>query len=140
MNVGYWMPHIQRQWLHNNLPLVLQGLWCMVKHVRQMLQSLPKHLAQTKEIQYKIGQDFKIVIANFVFFDNYCKRLLSGRKTGHQAASQPAFDILLIFPDFLRSFFFLVWAQPPALSAKMPKILSLTSFGTTCEETCVPSL
>ena len=32
----------------------------------------------------KIGQDFKNVISNFAcFFDCYCQRLISGRKTGH---------------------------------------------------------
>ena len=32
----------------------------------------------------KIGQDFKNIIYNFaVFFDSYCQRLVSGRKTGN---------------------------------------------------------
>ena len=31
----------------------------------------------------KIGQGFKNVISNFVFFDSYCQRLISGRKTGY---------------------------------------------------------
>ena len=32
----------------------------------------------------KIGQDFKNIIPSFAcFFDSYCQRLISGRKTGH---------------------------------------------------------
>ena len=35
--------------------------------------------------RYKeIGQDFKDIMHNFgCFFDNYCQRLISGRKTGN---------------------------------------------------------
>ena len=35
-----------------------------------------------------------------VIFDYYCKRFISGRKTGHQAP--PSFNLFLIFPNFLR--------------------------------------
>ena len=38
----------------------------------------------------KIGQDFKNIISNFAwFFDSYCQRLISGRKTGTRLRLHP---------------------------------------------------
>ena len=48
----------------------------------------------------KIEQDFKNKF-NFVFFDGYCQRLISGRRTERCAASPTTFGIFLIFPVLL---------------------------------------
>ena len=34
---------------------------------------------------------------------SYCRGLVSGRGTGHWTASSPAFDIFLMFPNFVGS-------------------------------------
>ena len=43
-----------------------------------------KNIWHKVKIYNKIGQDFKNIISNFAcFFDSYCQRLISGRKTGN---------------------------------------------------------
>ena len=39
-----------------------------------------------------------------VLFDCYCPSSTPGKETGHYAMPQPKFEILLIFPDFLKSY------------------------------------
>ena len=66
------------------------------------LQSWAKYLEQNREPS-KTVQEKKVDIYFCVFFDRYCLSLISGRGTGHWAMFPPKFEIILIFPYFLRS-------------------------------------
>ena len=67
------------------------------------LQSRKKYLEPIRELQQNWAGKEKFDIYFFVFFDCYCKSLISGRETRHWAMSPLKLEKFPIFPIFLRS-------------------------------------